>query len=199
MIAGDRRSSSVLVTRLVGAAAALVAAVCAVVGSFLPLVSGSLGLRGSAALTVSVTGWQATSNARSGDSVSALGSAPQNGIPLTIAAALLLIVTLLILMAAPRSAPAVLRLAALVGSAVAAAFFVGVLLTLGVQLADLLSSISGAGSGASSSLGAGFWLVLVAGLLSIAAVVLTVLPARPAPAQAPAAPPPVGDSPERKR
>lgn len=202
-----RRPPSVLVTRLLGAAAAVVAAVLAVVGSFLPLVSGQLKQGNSVMFTISVSGWTLSGTAPSGTPLTTFGGAAQNGIPLTIAAAFLIVVALLILVAAPRLAPPVLRSAAVAGGAVALAFFTGILITVGVQAANFVNTIrpvgaaaGTAGYSASAGLGTGFWLELVAGVLAIAAVVLAALPAGRAPrhAQAPqwAAPPPAGDSPE---
>ena len=180
-----RRPPPVLVTRLAGAAAALAAAALAVVGSFLPLVSGSLSQRGTVVFDLSVTGWELNAHSPTGAPVSTFGGAPQNGIPLTIAAALLVVVALLILVASPRSAPVLLRSAALSAGAVVVAFFVGVLLTVGMQTGNLVSTFQPIGGDSSLrtsvGLGAGFWLELVAGALAIAAVVLAALPPRPDP------------------
>lgn len=204
----SRTPSTVLVTRLLGAAAALAAAILAVVGSFLPLVSGSLNRGDTVMVRISVTGWTLRGDSPSGTPVTTFGGAAQNGIPLTIAAALLLVVVLLMLVATPRSAPPVLRAAAVTGGAVVVAFFVGVLLTVGIQTGNLVSTFQPIGNAAGDrtvrtdvGLGAGFWLELVAGLLAVAAVVLAALPARRVPrhAQAPhrTAPPPAGDYPEQ--
>lgn len=181
----SRRPPRVVVTRLLGAAAALAAAVLAVVGSFLPLVSGRLDQRGAAVFTLSITGWKLNGQSPSGAPVSTSGGAAQNGIPLTIAAALLLVVALLILVAAPRFAPTVLRSTAVAGGAVVVAFFVGILLTIGIQAGNLLGTLRPVGAAVgndsfatSADLGAGFWLEVVAGVLAIAAVALAALSPR---------------------
>lgn len=184
----ERRSQSPVVrTRLFGAAAALAAAVLAVVGSFLPLVSGELSLIGGPAARISVTGWEVTA----GGATPSAGHVAENGIPLTIAAALLGIAVLMIIAAAQRAAPAAVGFAALLAGSVAAAFLVGVLATVAVQVVNLRGTIQAA-DGASAALGAGFWLVLAAGVLASAAVVLIALPVR-----GNRLPGPPGDSPER--
>lgn len=209
-----RRPSTVLVTRLLGAAAALAAAVLAIVGSFLALVSGELRFQDSVALKMTVTGWELDADPAVDGPVSTVGGAAQNGIPLTVAAAFLIVAALLCLIAAPRVTPAVVRSAAVLTGAVSAAFLAGVVGTVAVQAVNLLNTFRPAGAAAGNArystsigLGAGFWLELAAGVLAVGAVVLTALPSRPppgygtgppdrSPGMPGGSPPPVGESPE---
>jgi len=190
-VVAGRAPSPVSGTRLLGAAAALVAAVLAVVGSFLPLVSGELRYPNEAVLTFSVTGWKITS----GSPGMLLRGVAQNGIPLTVAAALLAIAVLVVLVAAQRAAPPVVRSGAVAGCAVAAAFLIGVLATVSVQVADFVGTLGPAANPdvtVRETLGTGFWLEVLAGVLALAAVALTAWPARETGFRAPP-----GDGPRR--
>jgi hypothetical protein len=172
---------------LLGALAAVVAAVLAIVGSFQSLVSGELTLQGRTAMMVTITGWDLAGHAPAGQNapVSTVGGAAQNGIPLTVGACLLVVAALLAVVAAPRGALAGARLVAVVAGAVAAAFLTGVVATVAVQVSNLAGTFRATGTaagnasyGASAAPAAGFWLELVAALLAIAAAVLVALPGR---------------------
>ncbi|GAB3005456.1 hypothetical protein LWP59_03195 [Amycolatopsis acidiphila] len=186
-----RRQSSWLVARLLGVLAAVVAAVLAIVGSFLSLVSGELTYLGRPVMTLAVTGWDLDAHAPAGEPtpVATPGGTAQNGIPLTIAGCLLVVAAIVGILAAPRFAPAWARSAAVLAGSVAAAFLTGTVVTVAAQVVNLSETIrptgtaaGNAGYGAAAGPAAGFWLELVAALLAIAAAVLFALPPRrPAP------------------
>ncbi|GAA5153549.1 MULTISPECIES: hypothetical protein [Amycolatopsis] len=132
--------------RLLGALLCLVASVAAFTAPFLTLYSSGV---------LSVTGW--------GAEPSSTGVA-RNGFPLAVAGALLAVAALFAVVAAPRPAPAVVRWAAVLAAAVAAAFLAGVLVTAAAQTVR-------------ATPGPGFWLVLAAAVLALAGTVLAALPA----------------------
>lgn len=201
------RTSAWVRTRLLGALAAVVAAVLAIVGSFQALVTGELTLQGRSAMTVTITGWELAAHAPAGQTtpLATVGGAAQNGIPLTVAACLLVVAALLAVVAAPRVAIAGAGRVAVVAGATAAAFLTGIVVTVAVQVANLShtfrptgTAAANPGYAASAGPGAGFWLELVAAVLAIAAAVLVTLPGRRDRAEPYEFPPPPPESEARE-
>lgn len=179
------RAPSWFLFRLLGALAAVVAAVLAFVGTFLALVSGELTFLGNKVITLSVTGWDITGNPASGTPVSTFGAPVRNGYPLAVAGALLVIAAILGVIGAARTAPRGAGFLAVLSAAVAAAFLAGTLATVAVQGTNLVDTFRSTGAAAGNAgystdagLGSGFWLELVAAILAISAVVLAALPVR---------------------
>lgn len=161
--------------RLLAAGCALLAAVGAMVGSFLDLFTGEIRFDGETRLSMSVTAWGF--DVDGGDP---FGAVPMSGYPLMFATVLLFGAASTSALAAGAAAtPGTTRGAAVVTVA-GTAFLTGVVWSVGMELASLMSSFQPAGvtSGgitAEKFLGPGLWFLLVAVALAIAAAVLSLL------------------------
>ena len=164
-------------TRVVAALLAFTAVVLVMVGSFLPLYSGTLEF-GPNDIEVTIGAWSSeiTGTAEPGD-------VPTIGYPLMFAAIVLACAAAMCWYAAtPAAGPGVGRVSALT-TAIGGAFLVGTVWTTalmvvnGVDSVILLGTVSpGLETGATYL--TGYWLLLVAALLSLAAAVLAMVPVR---------------------
>lgn len=166
--------------RLAASVLGLAAGVLTVLGSFLTLFSLEV-TGGPLDSTVTVNAWGVD---LSGDATK-FGELPISGPPVIVAAVLLLGASATCGYAAlPGAAPVVRRVGGTLAVA-AAAFLAGVVWTVALQVSSLIDSVGptdGADTGdleADAGAGIGYWALLVAVALAIAAVVLAVLPHRP--------------------
>ncbi|MEU3269602.1 hypothetical protein ABZ639_02085 [Saccharomonospora sp. NPDC006951] len=167
---GSAPSRSLLVAALCVLATALTVA-----GSFVPLFSGELSLRGTRQLSIGITAWGFDTDAPAQE-----GGVAVNGVPLVFAALLLLVAAALVVFTARGGAR---RGAGAVSVAGAAAFLAGTVWTVGMQAASWVDTFRPTGDAAGDSdvgvdagLSAGMWLLIAAAVLALAGAALALLP-----------------------
>lgn len=157
---------------LPSAALSVAAAAATVAGSFLPLFSGELRRGERTLVEMTITAWGFDTG-----EAEPTGAVATNGIPLVAGAALLVVAALLAAFSARRACPAV--------TLAGAAFLVGTVWTVAMQVVSLSSSFRPTGTAendpsfsANSSIGIGFWLLACAAVLAVAAAVAAGLSVR---------------------
>lgn len=164
-------------TKVTAALLSFCAVVLVLVGSFLPLYSGEFSL-GSDDIEVTVSPWSADV-----PGTTAPFDVPTTGYPLVFAAIVLACAAALCWYAAtPAAGPGVGRVSA-VTTAVGSAFLVGTVWTTAMMVvngADTLLLIGSLSPGLETEVSylVGYWLLLVAALLSLGAAVLALIPVR---------------------
>jgi hypothetical protein len=175
--------------RLVAAGCALLAAVGALVGSFLNLFSGRLMVSGDQQASMSITSWGFTVQG-----ADQFGAVPISGYPLVFAAVALFGAASMSGLAATAAAtPGTTRAAAVVTVA-GTAFLVGVVWSVGMDLASFVNSFQPVGAvdnvSVERSLGPALWFLLAAVVLALIAAVTALLAPRRRPVAASYAPSP---------
>ncbi|TLW94473.1 hypothetical protein FFT09_00795 [Saccharomonospora piscinae] len=154
---------------VLAAGACVVAAALTVLGTFLPLFRGELSALGSVQFDLAITAWGFDTNAPVQE-----GGVANNGIPLSVAAALLLVAAVLVAVPALRRRPTPMgRLAC----GMSAAFLAGITVAVVMQSLSWLETFRATGDtgavpevGLETGLGAGLWLLVGATVLALAAV-----------------------------
>jgi hypothetical protein len=170
--------------RPVGPVLCVAAAVLTLVGSLQALYSTGYRYGGELGYAFTITGWGLRNDAPVGfGEVGSSEAVPPNGAPLAVAALVLLVAAVLGVRTAPWAGNA--RIAAASGpvAVIGAALLVGVVGTVGMQelgwlgaaeRARAMSDIPGAPElSVEASVGVGFWLLVVASVLAVAAALLT--------------------------
>lgn len=164
--------------RLLSVLLLFAASILTLVGSFQTLFTAQV----TEDTSVVVTSWDITAES-AGRSISA-GGVPDNGAPLVFAATLLLAGALLGLVANAAPARIGIARANILLAAAGAAFLAGTTWTVGMQELNWLelfgprfSSVR-ADPGTGTSIGTGFWLLLVGTVIALGSVVLSWVPAR---------------------
>jgi hypothetical protein len=163
--------------RRVAAVLAAAASVSTVVGSVLPVFGARLGGGGAEAVELTITQW--TSELTNGY---ALADAPANGYPLLFAAALLAFAAHRCWAATRPGVPPRTGRVAGVATVAGAAFLVCAVWMIAVQVRYWVDSYGphevgeGLRVGAETSVLAGLWVLVAAGLLGVAAAVVALLP-----------------------
>ncbi|CAM4128341.1 hypothetical protein KIPE111705_41835 [Kibdelosporangium persicum] len=162
--------------RLTGSLLALVAAILLLVSPFFPLFVGDFRARATE-FSMIITGWGFDT-----DAPQRIGAVAVNAYGLIFSAVLLFLATIVTFGGARRTAsPSSRRIAATV-MAVAAAFTLGVAVSVLPQLTNWIDTFRPVGAAASATVdtavGLGFWMMAVGTILALAATVLAVLPVR---------------------
>ncbi|ONI73339.1 hypothetical protein ALI144C_46380 [Actinosynnema sp. ALI-1.44] len=161
--------------RLGGALLSLVSAVLLLLAPFLPLFIGSLSARGTE-FTMTIDGWGFTT-----DAPQRIGAIAVNAYGLIFSAVVLFVATAVGVIGARRLATPRNRRAAAVLTAVAAAFTLGVTVAVLPQLTnwiDTFRPVGLASATVNTSIGLGFWLLVLGTVLALAAAVIAALPIR---------------------
>ncbi|ALG13873.1 hypothetical protein [Kibdelosporangium phytohabitans] len=161
--------------RLVGALLGLVSAILLLVSPFLSLFIGTLNAR-AAEFTMTIDGWGFDS-----DAPQQFGAVAVNAYGLIFSAVLLFAAAIISVNGARRGATPSNRRMAAVFAAVAAAFTLGVAVTVLPQLTnwiDTFRPVGLASARVNTSIGMGFWLMAIGTVLALAAAVIAALPTR---------------------
>lgn len=175
--AASREPSPWIGQRLIGGASLLVAAGLTLGGTFLTLFTATITELRDTTFTLDASGWEFRAGADfAGNDLAGRLTGPQNGIPLAVAGGLVLVAAVLAVLAAVRAASPVFRGAAMLVGTAGAAFLLGAVTTMLVEMNYFAGSFAAAGNGGHASLGAGGWLEVVGVVLAIAGVVLVAGP-----------------------
>jgi hypothetical protein len=161
--------------RLLGAFVALISAVLFALSLILPLFVGTVSAR-NLSFTMEITAWGFRT-----DAPTQVGVAPVNAYPLVFATVGVLAAAVVAFVAARMSAGPANRRAAWICLALAAALSVGVTATITPQLSSWLSSFRSTGAVAANTdtaVGLGFWSLVAATVLVVAAAAHAALPIR---------------------
>lgn len=166
------------VTRVTAALLSFCAVVLLIAGSFLPLYSGTLSFGGSD-IEVTISPWSADVQGPTEP-----GDVPTIGYPLVFAAIVLACAAAISWYAATPSAPQGAGRVAALTAVIGGAFLIGTVWTTalmvmnGVDSVLLLGTVT-PGLETEATYLVGYWLLLVAALLSLVAAVLSLIPVRP--------------------
>jgi hypothetical protein len=160
--------------RFVGACVALTASVLFALSLVLPLFVGALSAR-TTRFTMEITAWGFNT-----DAPEQVGAVPVNAYPLVIATVVVFAAAIVAFVAARASASPANRRVAGISLALAAALAVGVTATVTPQVTSWLASFRATGvrANAETSVGLGFWMLVAATVLVVAAAAHAALPMR---------------------
>lgn len=175
-------------TRHAASALAFASAGLALIASFLPLYSTTLtitafGNDDSDAIVATATSWGMEFTGGPGPAIPETSAVPMNGYPLVVACFVLIAAAVVSWFAATPGAPPGTHRTSAMSVSIGAAFLLGTVWTVALQSIATIESVAqlsepADGFNVTATYGVGHWLLLTAALISIAAAVLALIPAR---------------------